>query len=125
VARAIYESESSELGLMRGASAFSPSLRKLEQEFEQIRFEMQEERLKLLFAQSQSKRGLNFADARRLLWIGGKAVIRRCTGPAPRLSSQRQAVHGHQLPPRAFRIGRVHCSAVQARNGRAANGFRR
>ena len=30
VARAIYEGESSELGLMRGASAFSPALRKLE-----------------------------------------------------------------------------------------------
>lgn len=69
VARAIYESESSELGLMRGVSAFSPALRKLEQEFEQMRFEMQEERLKLLFAQSKSKRGLNLADARRLLWM--------------------------------------------------------
>jgi AcrR family transcriptional regulator len=31
VARAIYEGESAELGLMRGASAFSPALRKLEQ----------------------------------------------------------------------------------------------
>lgn len=69
VARAIYESESSELGLMRGASAFSPALRKLEQEFEQVRFEMQEERLTLLFDQSKSKRGLDLADARRILWM--------------------------------------------------------
>ncbi len=45
VARAIYEGESSELGLLRGASAFSPPLRKLEQEFEKIRLEMQEERV--------------------------------------------------------------------------------
>jgi len=48
VARAIYEAESSELGLMRGASAFSPALRKLEQEFEKLRFEMQEERIRNL-----------------------------------------------------------------------------
>ena len=34
VARAIYEGENSELGLLRGASAFSPALRKLEPEFE-------------------------------------------------------------------------------------------
>ena len=69
VARAIYEDESSELGLMRGASAFSPALRKLEQEFEKIRFEMQEERVRLLFAQSKEKKGLGFAEARRILWM--------------------------------------------------------
>ena len=38
VARAIYEAESSELGLLRGASAFSPALQKLEREFETMRF---------------------------------------------------------------------------------------
>jgi AcrR family transcriptional regulator len=69
VARAIYEGESSELGLMRGASAFSPALRKLEQEFEKIRFEMQEERVRLLFAQSAEKKGLGLDDARRILWM--------------------------------------------------------
>lgn len=69
VARAIYEGESSELGLMRGASAFSPALRKLEQEFEKIRFDMQEERVRLLFAQSKQKSGLGFDEARRILWM--------------------------------------------------------
>jgi AcrR family transcriptional regulator len=69
VARAIYEGESSELGLMRGASAFSPALRKLEQEFEKIRFEMQEARVRLLFAQSRQRAGLGFDDARRILWM--------------------------------------------------------
>ncbi len=69
VARAFYESESSELGLMRGASAFSPALRKLEQEFEKIRFDMQEERVKLLFAHSKSKPGLDYASARQILWM--------------------------------------------------------
>lgn len=69
VARAIYEGESSELGLMRGVSAFSPALRKLELEFEKIRFEMQEERVRLLFAQSRERKGLGFDEARRILWM--------------------------------------------------------
>lgn len=69
VARAIYESESSELGLLRGASAFSPAVRKLEQEFEKIRFNMQEERVRLLFAQSKQAKGLEFDEARRILWM--------------------------------------------------------
>jgi AcrR family transcriptional regulator len=69
VARAIYESESAELGLMRGASAFSPDLRKLEQEFENTRFEMQEERVRLLFAHSKQRSGLGLDEARRILWM--------------------------------------------------------
>jgi AcrR family transcriptional regulator len=69
VARAIYEGESTELGLMRGVSAFSPALRKLEQEFEKMRFDMQEARLKLLFAQSKQIKGLEFDEARRILWM--------------------------------------------------------
>jgi len=69
VARAIYEGESSELGLLRGASAFSPALRKLEQEFEKVRFEMQEERIKLLFAHAKERSGLRADEARRILWM--------------------------------------------------------
>ena len=69
LARAIYESESSELGLMRGASAFSPSLRKLELEFERMRFDMQKERLESLFAQSLQKKDLTLEEARRILWM--------------------------------------------------------
>jgi len=69
VARAIHEGESSELGLIRGASAFSPAVRKLEQEFEKMRLEMQEGRIKLLFAQSKQAKGLEFDDARRIVWM--------------------------------------------------------
>jgi len=69
VARAIYEGESAELGLMRGASAFSPSLRKMEEEFEELRLEMQTERVKLLFAQSRQAKGLDLDEARRILWM--------------------------------------------------------
>lgn len=69
VARAIYEQESAQLGFIRGASAFSPSLRKLEQEFEQVRLGMQEERVRLLFTQSKQRKGLQFDEARRILWM--------------------------------------------------------
>jgi AcrR family transcriptional regulator len=69
VARAIYESESGDLGLVRHASGFSPALRRMEQEFERIRYDMQEERLRLLFAAGKARQGLSFEDARRILWM--------------------------------------------------------
>jgi AcrR family transcriptional regulator len=69
VARAIYESESSELGLLRGASGFSPALRKLEEEFEAIRFDMQVQRLKALKASGKLRPSLSFAEARRIMWM--------------------------------------------------------
>jgi AcrR family transcriptional regulator len=69
VARAIYESESVALGLMRGASAFSPALRKAEQEFEELRYSMQEARVRLLFAEGKARPGLELDEARRILWM--------------------------------------------------------
>jgi len=69
VARAIYEAESSELGLIRGVSAFSPALRKLEREFEEFRFDMQKERVDLLFEQRKQTKGLTLEEARRILWM--------------------------------------------------------
>jgi AcrR family transcriptional regulator len=69
VARAVYESESASLGLLRGASAFSHALRKAEQALEQQRFEMQGPRVELLFAQSKARPGLTLEKARHLLWM--------------------------------------------------------
>jgi AcrR family transcriptional regulator len=69
VARAIYEAESSQLGLIRGVSAFSPALGKLEKEFENLRFQMQKERVKLLFAQSKHRKELTLDEARRIMWM--------------------------------------------------------
>jgi AcrR family transcriptional regulator len=69
VARAIYESESHDLGLLRHASGFSPALRKLEQEFERIRYEMQAPRLQALFGAGKARSGLTFEDGRRLMWM--------------------------------------------------------
>jgi AcrR family transcriptional regulator len=69
VSRAIYESESSDLGLIRHASGFSPALRKLEQEFEKKRYDMQEKRLRLLYDAGRARKGLSFDEARRIMWM--------------------------------------------------------
>jgi AcrR family transcriptional regulator len=69
VARAIYESEASNLGLLRHASGFSPALRKMEQEFERIRYEAQQERVRSLFKAGKARRGLSEEEARRILWM--------------------------------------------------------
>jgi hypothetical protein len=69
ISRAIYESESSDLGLLRNVSGFSPALRKIEEEFERTRFAMQEDRLRRLFDAGQAKKGVSFDEARRILWM--------------------------------------------------------
>lgn len=69
VSSAIYESESGDLGLLRSASGFSPALKKMEQEFERVRYEMQEARLRLLFDAGKARMELSFEEARRILWM--------------------------------------------------------
>jgi AcrR family transcriptional regulator len=69
IARTTYEGESSDLGLLRGASAFSPALRALEEELEGMRYEMQEARLQLLRKSGRLRPGLTFEEARRLMWM--------------------------------------------------------
>ena len=77
VACAIYESEQLDLGLMRGSSAFSPELRAIENEFEDLRLEMQSERIQLLFDQNKAKVGLDQEGAKRLLWMyTGRDIFR-------------------------------------------------
>jgi AcrR family transcriptional regulator len=69
IARSIYESESAGLGLLRGAAALSPELREMERELEAMRYQHQEERVRLLFTQSRARQGLTVETARRLLWM--------------------------------------------------------
>jgi hypothetical protein len=69
VARAIYEGESAELSLLMNASAFSPELRKLQLEFEQIRLDLQRDRIEQLFKQARARKGLEQQSARHVLWM--------------------------------------------------------
>ncbi len=68
VARAIYEGENDSLGLLRGASAFAPSLRAVEEEFEALRYELQRERLVRLRDGGHLDASLTFDEARRVVW---------------------------------------------------------
>jgi AcrR family transcriptional regulator len=69
IARAVYEGESGDLGLLRTSSGFSPALRKMEQEFETLRFTMQEPRLRALFDAGLNRKDLSFEEARSILWM--------------------------------------------------------
>ena len=69
VACAVYESESSDLGLVRFASGFSPELREVEQEFEELRYAIQGERVRALFDAGRARPGITADEARRILWM--------------------------------------------------------
>jgi AcrR family transcriptional regulator len=69
VARAIYDSESRALGLLRHVSGFSAALRKIELEFERKRYEMQKPRLQRLFEAGLARDGLSLDEARRIMWM--------------------------------------------------------
>lgn len=68
VARAIYEGEAREIGLLRGSSAFSPELKKLEAEFEARRYDLQRARIEDLAAAGRLRSGLSVKAARDITW---------------------------------------------------------
>lgn len=68
VACAIYRADDEVLGVVRGASAFSPELRRVEGAFESMRYRMQGDRVRALEASGRLAPGLSIDDARRILW---------------------------------------------------------
>ena len=69
VARTIYENEALELGSLRGVSLYSATLRSLEVEFENARFELQRPRLEFLSRQGNLVENRDFAEVRRIMWM--------------------------------------------------------
>lgn len=69
ISRVIFDTEKEEIGLLRGTSALSPELKKLEKEFEQIRFDLQEERARLLVGTFPVARRLGHDKVRDILWM--------------------------------------------------------
>lgn len=69
ISRVIFDTEKVEIGLMRGTSAFSPELKKVEAEFERIRFDLQEERARLLVRSFPAARRLGLAKVRDIMWM--------------------------------------------------------
>jgi AcrR family transcriptional regulator len=77
IARSIYDNEKAELGLIRGAAAFSPELKKIEARFEQLRFGLQEKRLRSVAESKAARHGLALAKSRDIMWaLTGRDVYR-------------------------------------------------
>lgn len=69
IARTVYDDEAREMGLMRGASIVSRDLKQLEREFEDIRFELQRQRVEWLCERGALRDELDLLAARELLWM--------------------------------------------------------
>jgi hypothetical protein len=69
ISRVIFDTEKMEMGLMRGTSAFSPELKRIEAEFERIRFDLQEKRAQLLTEKFATARRLGLARVRDIRWM--------------------------------------------------------
>ncbi len=69
ISRVIFDTEKKEIGLLRGTSAFSPELKKIESEFEQIRFDLQAARAGLLVEKFPKARALGIARVRDIMWM--------------------------------------------------------
>lgn len=69
IARGIYEREHQELGLIRGAAAYSPSLKRLEAKLEKIRRDLQESRARLVFDKTPALHPLGLDRVRDILWM--------------------------------------------------------
>jgi AcrR family transcriptional regulator len=69
ISRVIFDTEKAEIGLIRGASAFSAELRRVEAEFEQLRYDLQRARAKLLVKTFPAARVLGIQKVRDIMWM--------------------------------------------------------
>jgi len=77
ISRTIFDREKAEIGIIRGASAFSRELQSVEKKFEQMRFDLQESRAKLLVARYAHARALGLSRVRDIMWMfTGRDVYR-------------------------------------------------
>jgi AcrR family transcriptional regulator len=77
IARQVYDSERSQIGLLRGAAIVSPELTALERETEAIRFERQESTIQLLRDSKALRAGMSYERARDIFWtLTGRDIYR-------------------------------------------------
>jgi len=75
----IFDTEKAEIGLIRGASAFSAELRQVESELDRVRYALQEHRARLLVAKYPASRALGLRMVRDVLWMfTGRDLYRMC-----------------------------------------------
>lgn len=68
IARTVYDSERTEMNLLRGAVLVGPEFAELEREIEQRRFERQETNIKRLAIAKALRAGISVPAARDILW---------------------------------------------------------
>jgi len=69
IARGVYQREHKEMGLLRGAAAYSPALKKLEASLEKVRRERQTERARLIYESNPALSPLGLEKVRDILWL--------------------------------------------------------
>lgn len=77
ISRVIFDTEAAAIGLIRGVSGFSPELKQVETEFEEMRYMLQEARAKLLVRVSPVARRMGVAKVRDVMWtLTGRDIYR-------------------------------------------------
>lgn len=69
ISRVIFDREKAEIGILRGASAFSTDLRQVEKEFEDVRFELQRSRAELLVSRYHRAAAFGLTKVREIMWM--------------------------------------------------------
>ncbi len=69
VSRVIFDREKAEIGILRGASAFSRDLQRVEKKFENIRYELQQSRAELFVSRFSYAAQLGIDRVRDVMWM--------------------------------------------------------
>jgi AcrR family transcriptional regulator len=69
ISRVIFDHERAEIGIIRGASAFSAELKRVEKEFENLRYELQRPRAELLVSRYRRAAALGISKVRDTMWM--------------------------------------------------------
>jgi AcrR family transcriptional regulator len=68
IARQMYDAERDQMDMFQSASVLAPEFKILEKEREQRRYQRQEESMERVVKEKDLKKGLNFSQARDILW---------------------------------------------------------
>jgi len=131
MARGIYQREHQELGLIRGAAAYSPALKKLEANLERVRRDLQKSRAHLVFEKTPALEPLGLEKVRDVIWLfTGREfyrmlVINRGWEPEEYESFLSQALIRTLLPQRAKMSFQAYLSNIQEKTGKTPEEFRK
>jgi AcrR family transcriptional regulator len=77
ISRVIFDRERAEIGILRGASAFSRDLQRVEKKFEDLRYSLQQSRAELINAKYAHASALGLERVRDVMWmLTGRDIYR-------------------------------------------------